>query len=569
MARRPAQYIESAEQAVLGALLHDPLFPKAWESVADVLRTDDFLRRDHQLIFDAIKTLSKQNIRADVITVSDLLEKDGELEKAGGLAYIGELANNSTGTANIAAYAEIVRKNGQERLILTTIEKAGNAARAGDFKEAERLFHLDRVSQTSEQKVSLISGADIKPERVDWLWQGYLARGKLHILAGAPSTGKTTIALALAATVTLGGHWPDGTRSDAGNILMWSGEDGINDTLLPRLMLQGADRKKVFFVGDVSAKDGPRSFDPATDMQALHQEAERIGNVRLIIVDPIVNMVTGDGNSNSIVRRNLQPIVDLASKLNAVALGISHFSKGTAGRDPVERVTGSLAFGALARVVLAAAKIKDNDGNVVTDNTGHELRMFVRAKCNLGPEGDGFNYVIDQREIPGHSNLFASRVLWCDPIQGSAKDLLLMADTPTDPEERGPIAEAVDWLSGLLVDTGEMEKNEIIKLGKTKGHAERTIHRARTKLGIKAKTGGFGKDKHSLWSLPNGQNTSIPANRATNPQSCHSLQSGMIEKVGTIGGSPTGQQGPDMANSDFPQYEPGTDIADETPRVKL
>jgi MoxR-like ATPase len=107
--------------------------------------------------------------------------------------------------------------------------------------------------------VILVNGADLKPEPIRWLWDAWLARGKLHILAGAPGQGKTTIALAFAATVTSGGRWPDGARSAAGNVLVWSGEDDPADTLLPRLMAAGADPKRVFFV--TYPPENPRSSE--------------------------------------------------------------------------------------------------------------------------------------------------------------------------------------------------------------------------------------------------------------------------------------------------------------------
>ncbi|MBE0629709.1 MAG: AAA family ATPase, partial [Burkholderia vietnamiensis] len=99
----------------------------------------------------------------------------------------------------------------------------------------------------------------------------------LHILAGAPGQGKTTINLAFAATVTVGGRWPDGTRCEAGNVLIWSGEDDPADTLLPRLLAMGADPGRVFFVTATRVDGEVVPFDPARDMVQLTAEAERIG----------------------------------------------------------------------------------------------------------------------------------------------------------------------------------------------------------------------------------------------------------------------------------------------------
>lgn len=267
-------------------------------------------------------------------------------------------------------------------------------------------------------KLELISGDEIEPELIDWLWLEMLARGKFHVLAGAPGCGKTTVALRLAATLTCGGLWPDGTRAPVCNVLIWSGEDDIKDTLHPRLIAMGADRRRYKFVGAV----GGRQFDPATDLPLLREAAREIGNVGLLIVDPIVNAVTGDSHKNTETRRSLQPIVDLAQELNAVLLGISHFTKGTAGRDPIERVTGSLAFGAMPRIVLAAAKVKDEE-------SGDEERIFVRAKSNIGPDGGGFKFELKQLPLPNYPRLVASTVQWGESLEGAARDLLKEAES--------------------------------------------------------------------------------------------------------------------------------------------
>ena len=157
--------------------------------------------------------------------------------------------------------------------------------------------------------VILSCGADLTPEPVSWLWQYWLALGKMHILAGAPGQGKTTLALAMAATVTIGGRWPDGSRSAVGNILIWSGEDDATDTLLPRLMAAGADRARCHFITGTRIDGKGQPFDPARDLGHLLAAVETIGGIDLLIVDPVVSAVTGDSHNNSETRRALQPLV--------------------------------------------------------------------------------------------------------------------------------------------------------------------------------------------------------------------------------------------------------------------
>ncbi len=341
--------------------------------------------------------------------------------------------------------------------------------------------------------VELICAMDLEPEPMRWIWNDWLAAGKFHILAGAPGTGKTTIGLSLAATITLGGAWPDGSKCEPGNVLIWSGEDDPKDTLLPRLLAHGADRKRVYFVSDVFEHNKPRAFDPSRDMDKLYDKAAQVGEVRLIIVDPVVNVVSGDSHKNGEVRRDLQPLVELGDKLKAVILGISHFNKGTLGRDPLERVTGSIAFGALARVVLATAK--------VTDKNGQLKRLFVRAKSNNGPDDGGYQYQIEQIELPNYQGVFSSKVIWGDRVKGSAQELLTDTNNQNIPEERSILSEAVDFLEVLLSE-GAVTKKEIDERAKEAGIKNITLRRAKEYLGVETEHDGFGKGSIWKWYLP-------------------------------------------------------------------
>lgn len=370
--------------------------------------------------------------------------------------------------------------------------KANPAATAAEV-QALRLERQSsfQAAPDDSPRIILRRGCDVEPVPVDWLWPGWLAAGKLHLVGGAPGTGKTTIATALAATVTIGGRWPDGSRAAPGDVVVWSGEDDNADTLNPRLRAAGADMERVHVVGGVVERGEAYPFDPARDMDALRDALASLPGVRLIVVDPVVSAVAGDSHKNAEVRRGLQPLVDLAGELRCALVGVTHFSKGTSGRDPVERITGSLAFGALARLVMVAAK-QEADGDQA------ERRVLLRAKSNIGPDGGGFVYGLQQGPLDGYPDIVASRVLWGEALQGSARDLLAEAEAQPDDDAR---QDAAGFLRELL-SYGSRAAKEIFREADSAGFSKDAMHRAKRKIGAVAVK--LGMESGWAWRLPEG-----------------------------------------------------------------
>jgi replicative DNA helicase len=229
--RLPPQSLE-AEQSVLGGLLIDN---SSFERIADVLTADDFYRREHRLIFNAIQALNEAASPADAVTVAEYLEKSGELAAVGGLAYIGSLANNTPSAANIAAYGAIVRENAILRELIHAASDISSTAyrpegrhaaelldyaesrvleisekghRRGEFQPISKLLSqaVDRIDQLYRSE-SNITGVATGFSDLDDMTSG-LQKADLVIIAGRPSMGKTSLAMNIAENAAIGHKVP-------------------------------------------------------------------------------------------------------------------------------------------------------------------------------------------------------------------------------------------------------------------------------------------------------------------------------------------------------------------------
>ncbi len=222
-----------AEQAVIGGLLLDN---RAWELIADKLAEDDFYRNDHRLLFAAIRALEAKNVPFDAVTLSEYLETSGELEQAGGLAYLGRLVKDTPSASNITAYAQIVREKSVLRQLIavgTDISNSGYQPEGRDSKELldeaeKQVFHIaeqgargtggfqemktllsktvDKISVLFEND-GAVTGVSTGFDKFDEMTTG-LQEADLVIVAGRPSMGKTTFAMNIAENAAIGDKLP-------------------------------------------------------------------------------------------------------------------------------------------------------------------------------------------------------------------------------------------------------------------------------------------------------------------------------------------------------------------------
>jgi RecA-family ATPase len=334
------------------------------------------------------------------------------------------------------------------------------------------------------RKIDMSKASTIKPEAISWLWNDWLARGKIHILAGMAGTGKTTLSLSIAATISNGGFFADGSKAEIGNVIIWSGEDDAASTIIPRLIASGADLDRIQIINGCVCDSDKDAFDPSNDISLLQDAVNAMGGLSLFLIDPVVSAVTGDMNMANNVRRGLQPLVDFAMQNDAAILGITHFSKGSKGASPQERVIGSQAFSAVARIVLVAATQEDG-----------QSRVLCKAKANICLDQGGIEYEIEPCTL--ESGINTTRVRWGEKIDGSSRAIL---DT-FESSELEPDDDPKDALERILRE-GAKDSKTVKQTMLNNGYSNKQTRTASERLNVIKARDGFGAETKSFWSLP-------------------------------------------------------------------
>ena len=329
--------------------------------------------------------------------------------------------------------------------------------------------------------------ADVPRERVAWLWPGYLPVGKVVVLDGDPGLGKSTVTTDLAARISVGKAMPDGSRGgEPGAVVLVSAEDGLADTIRPRLELAGADLDRVTVVEHLELPDGrtvplelPGDLDP---LEAVVRDVR----AALVTVDPLMAFLAGtvQANRDQDVRRALHPVKDMAERTGAAVMVVRHLRKA-ATDTAVQRGGGSIGIIGAARVGLMVAR----------DPADADRRILAVSKSNVGAIPPAMAY----RLLPD-DKLGVAAVVWEGQTDHQADDLLAAsADRPAPKRER-----AEQLLRELLAD-GPRLRSEIEEAAEDAGVGWRTVEAAKAALGVwseqRPEPGKRGAGA-SWWRLP-------------------------------------------------------------------
>ena len=305
---------------------------------------------------------------------------------------------------------------------------------------------------------------DVRAEKVKWLWHRRIPRGKVTVKDGDPGLGKSTLALDIAARISTGSPFPDGTCTEyPADVIILSAEDSISDTIRPRLEAAGADLSRIRVFRSVNEKGGPRPPELPGDLPLLEALIAE-DSAQLVVIDPLMAFLSGriDSHRDQDVRRALHALSATADRTGIALVIIRHLTKAPGG-SPLYRGGGSIGIIGAARAGLLVAP----------DPGDEQRRILAVTKSNLSEKAPSLAY-----RIVGDEERDCARIVWEGSSDLRAEDLL-------NPPKETKRDVAVEFLEAALVG-GPVLARELFQRAETEGISEKTLRRAKDELHVKA-----------------------------------------------------------------------------------
>jgi putative DNA primase/helicase len=369
--------------------------------------------------------------------------------------------------------------------ILDWLERGHSVAELRQLVEDSPLWEPPATNghcDDEEVRLEIRSMLTVVPRTVQWLWPKRIPKGKLTILGGDPGLGKSFLTLDITARISVGGVWPDEGQVEQGNVLLFTVEDDLEDTVYPRLNQLEADMGHIYAINPV-VQEGEKQAILSVEKHLTQLEIAILERKAvLLVLDPLLAFTgrKADTYKMSDVRAVLSPLAAMADRTRCSILGIIHLNKRSSEMNSLYRLTASLDFVAAARSVLAVGKHPDYPDKCV----------LAGVKANLSQMPKSLMFHID------NNGYFR----WGQQVDLDANALLGAA--PVDPHARN---EAKEFLKDILVGKGDVPAKEVLEGAETLGIKKSTLNRAKKELGVAvAQVGEPGKRGGGgwVWRMP-------------------------------------------------------------------
>ena len=318
------------------------------------------------------------------------------------------------------------------------------------------------------ETVKIIRMSDVELTPVEWLWKPYLPFGKLSVLQGNPGEGKTYFAMHLAAACTNGKLLPNMERMEPFNVIYQTAEDGLGDTVKPRLIEAGADLDRVLVIDDSEVQ--------LTLSDERIEKAIIENNARLVIIDPIQAYLGADVDMNRAneVRPIFMRLGQVAQRTGCAILLIGHLNKA-AGMQSLQRGLGSIDIAAAVRSVMFIGKLKHDP----------TMRILTHEKSSLAPPGASLAFSL------GDEGGFR----WVGEYDITADEML----SGIEPQRETKTQQAKDLICALLAGGKQVLSEDIDKAALERGIPGRTVRDAKRELGDALKSKIVEGRKKVFW----------------------------------------------------------------------
>jgi hypothetical protein len=432
----------------------------------------------------------------DESTLVASLEQSGKLDALGGIAYVSGLTDGAVEDPRLVSrHAQTVSRLSQLRRLRTLGERISDAACVRDADPAlvlkSALTEIEGLENgcdldgnltpveglRSTRKADIATLATIEAKEVNWLWKPYLPAGMLAMLSGDPGTGKTFIALAVAADVTAGRVPCTNERSEPADVLYLSVENSPEHVLRPRFDSLGGNPNRFHILRGSVNGSGSKPAKGSVWLSDIPLLDDALGRTtaKLVIVDPIQSYLGAEVDAHR--SNETRPVMDGLSRLCqdrcCCVLLVRHLSKAQSGRA-IHRGLGSIDLTGAVRSELVAGSSPDDPAN----------RALAHLKSNLGQLGPSHGYAIDTD----------GKFRWTGESQLSASVLL----APEQNVEPGALVEAKEFLRSELAD-GPEPADGLKRLAARQGISNSTLRRAKDALRIHSSKSGM--DGGWAWSL--------------------------------------------------------------------